>query len=44
VQRTFAAGGAFFSPDASFFEYADEIRIKTRIYGLVGVTFGNSAG
>ena len=41
VEHARAAGGAFFRPDASFLEDADEGRIETRVNGLIGVTLGN---
>ena len=40
VEYARAAGGAFFRPDASFLEYADEGRIEARVNWLIGVTFG----
>ena len=44
VKHARAAGGAFFRPDASFFEDADKGRIKARVNGFAGITLGNSAG
>jgi hypothetical protein len=41
VKHTRSAGGAFFRPDASFFEDADKGRIKARVNGLISVTLGN---
>ncbi len=44
VEHARAAGGAFFRPDASFFEDADKGRIEARVNGFAGITLGNSAG
>jgi len=41
MQHAFAAGGAFFRPDAPFLQNADERGVEAGVNGFVAVTLGD---